>query len=86
MTKDCRFIDHYNRLVSRVEKIRMKNDQCNWNIYIEASRKHDNSYLSFISMHTYLQLTTMKVIGNRWRAMITSDICNVQNHVEEAID
>lgn len=33
-----------------------------------------------------LQLTIMKVIGNRWGAMMTNDICNVQNHVEEAIN
>lgn len=33
-----------------------------------------------------LQLTIMKVIGNRWGALMTNDICNVQNHVEEAIN
>ena len=33
-----------------------------------------------------LQLSNMKVIGNRWGAMMTSDIYNVENHAEEAIE
>lgn len=32
-----------------------------------------------------LGLSPMKVIGNRWGAMMTLDIYNIQNHVEEAI-
>mgnify|MGYP001772959065 CR=1 FL=1 len=32
-----------------------------------------------------LGLIGMKVIGNRWGAMMTADIYNIQNHVEEAI-
>ena len=33
-----------------------------------------------------LQLHNMKVIGNRWGATMTSDIYNVENHAQEAID
>lgn len=33
-----------------------------------------------------LNLSNMKVLGNRWGAMLTADIYNLQNHVEEAID
>ncbi len=32
-----------------------------------------------------LQLSRMNVLGNRWGAMLTSDIYNLQNHAEEAI-
>jgi catechol 2,3-dioxygenase-like lactoylglutathione lyase family enzyme len=32
-----------------------------------------------------LQLSRMNVLGNRWGAMMTSDIYNLQNHAEEAI-
>ena len=32
-----------------------------------------------------LQLSNMKVIGNRWGMTMTADIYNVENHVEEAI-
>lgn len=33
-----------------------------------------------------LQLSNMKVIGNRWGTMLTTDICHLQNHAEEAIE
>lgn len=32
-----------------------------------------------------LQLANMRTIGNRWGAMLTDDIYNLQNHAEEAI-
>jgi catechol 2,3-dioxygenase-like lactoylglutathione lyase family enzyme len=32
-----------------------------------------------------LNLTPMKVIGNRWGAMLINDVYNLQNHAEEAI-
>lgn len=32
-----------------------------------------------------LQMANMKIIGNRWGAMLTNDIYNLQNHAEEAI-
>jgi hypothetical protein len=32
-----------------------------------------------------LGLSPMKVLGNRWGAMLTADIYNIQNHAEEAI-
>jgi len=32
-----------------------------------------------------LQMSRMNVIGNRWGAMMTGDIYNIQNHAEEAI-
>ncbi|MCS6874166.1 MAG: VOC family protein [Pyrinomonadaceae bacterium] len=32
-----------------------------------------------------LGLASMRVIGNRWGAMMTADIYNIQNHTEEAI-
>lgn len=32
-----------------------------------------------------LQMSRMNVLGNRWGAMMTSDIYNLQNHAEEAI-
>ncbi len=32
-----------------------------------------------------LQMSKMNVVGNRWGAMMTSDIYNLQNHAEEAI-
>ena len=33
-----------------------------------------------------LQLSKMKVVGNRWGTMLTTDICDLQNHAEEAIE
>lgn len=32
-----------------------------------------------------LQMSNMKVLGNRWGAMLTNDVYNLQNHAEEAI-
>jgi hypothetical protein len=32
-----------------------------------------------------LQMANMKVIGNRWGAMLTNDVYNLQNHAEEAL-
>ena len=32
-----------------------------------------------------LQMSRMNVLGNRWGAMLTADIYNLQNHAEEAI-
>jgi catechol 2,3-dioxygenase-like lactoylglutathione lyase family enzyme len=33
-----------------------------------------------------LQMSRMNVLGNRWGAMLTADVYNLQNHAEEAID
>ena len=33
-----------------------------------------------------LQLSNLKLLGNRWGAMLTKDICQLQNHAEEAIE
>lgn len=97
-TEEKFLIAYFERFGYSVGESGSLDEQTAWRLYGVRSRLrsirlyHQDSDHGLIRIMVWekpvndgLGLLPMRVLGNRWGAMMTADIYNIQNHVEEAI-